>query len=1109
MFGTINALRTPKDTISYPYTRGNMSNQNDSNLDRGLTYRQRYERNGQEVSVYGTFIREQNKASVLPETEMEVAFYGKLPLHLEISAIRSLGDATGQLARIRMDQITPFDPFNPSVFDPFGNTTDPIPPDLPPLPSSFQAAVTVRLYPPDGRAPSEWNFQEGTVDWFARRINFPEGLPHPSLFGLSGWWRCTVTPMSNYPVHITVSGSGRLATLPVQSTDISLRLLNRVFALALEAISLQANVENGVLLISLSREITDLLGQTPVYIKETISPLNIPSMKQLSLEVVPGQVCLDLINERIQHSSLVDKLRLFSKRDRVVNLTTWIALRLRIVFTDQPIELFDINLAEINNDAAEIFLLISPDLSTFIPISLLSIELGAIASAVDAIPFFDIPTDFSEKIENGFRTYSREIMGYIRGAFGRLVARDGVALRAQWVNGMLRVEHFVDPPKPTRENTPPNPTPSVDTGGLDVGGTIGGFDSGANPSPTPGPNPGPTKDLSDPLGVFPTGFDVAAGPALSRLDQTQSIVVIMMENRSFDHLLGDLQRSRSRVGFSYDGIPAEASNAPAGGFAGRVPMVRARSIGLNTKIPVSPNHHHKPVMFQIGGGTPETAGSGAMDGFARNLAERTDSSQVALTYYEEPDLPIYYRLADDFLVCDRWFSALPGPTWPNRWITMCGTTPDLDNPENSDPRLGYMTEHTIFDTLTQYGISWKYFESDLSLIRLFNNYRLDDTNVLPKKDRENVFPKNDLDTLLSGFGPLPRVMFIEPNFVDVPGGLANDDHPPADLADGQAFIAEILEKFRSSGRWGQVTILITYDEHGGFYDHVPPPGSAHGDPGWVGQVPRIHPDGPDFLGVRVPTFVISPLVAGPSVSHQVFDHTSIIKTILVHNRARLPRSVFKRFGERVNKAAHLGEVMNLDTPRPTPGAEFTTKKPAVFDPKTDTVSWIDPASDTGLVFDQKKNVFIYPANGWLIDAKTGAIRDPKTNALVDPTLVLALGSDRVKTVSVAKPLVVWADLTFKGLVRDVASGSLVDAKTGYLINDKSGVVFDPKTNAPIDQAIAVTIFGDRINITTTPNTTTIITSGRGLQQEPQRAPEPRDFHQSLRDMYKPRRRYEP
>jgi phospholipase C len=118
-----------------------------------------------------------------------------------------------------------------------------------------------------------------------------------------------------------------------------------------------------------------------------------------------------------------------------------------------------------------------------------------------------------------------------------------------------------------------------------------------------------------------------------------------------------------------------------------------------------------------------------------------------------------------------------------------------------------------------------------------------------------------------------------------------------------------------TGRFDEVLLVITYDEHGGFYDHVPPPGTPQSG---TGPYAPLIADGPTWLGVRVPTFVVSPYVSAGGISRTIFDHTSILKTILVHNRNQLSDAVLLSFGERVNQAADLSAVLNLTSPRQAP-----------------------------------------------------------------------------------------------------------------------------------------------------------------------------------------------
>jgi phospholipase C len=170
-------------------------------------------------------------------------------------------------------------------------------------------------------------------------------------------------------------------------------------------------------------------------------------------------------------------------------------------------------------------------------------------------------------------------------------------------------------------------------------------------------------------------------------------------------------------------------------------------------------------------------------------------------------------------------------------------------------------------------------------------------------------------------GSLPAVTFVEPNFTDLPPpSSANDDLAPTNLLRGQEVIHRVVEAVRSSPKWGRTLLLITYDEHGGFYDHVPPPGTDKGPPEWKGKVTPLGPP-LDYMGPRVPAILVSPKVAVGGVCKQVFDHTSIIKTILLRHREKFPSHVFTQFGPRVNIAADLGLALTRSTrsiERPTP-----------------------------------------------------------------------------------------------------------------------------------------------------------------------------------------------
>jgi phospholipase C len=425
-------------------------------------------------------------------------------------------------------------------------------------------------------------------------------------------------------------------------------------------------------------------------------------------------------------------------------------------------------------------------------------------------------------------------------------------------------------------------------------------------------------------GAPPADFVVPAPETLARLDDHACIVLLMMENRSYDHYFHDL--GDAHPGRDYAKPPADYSNVAPPGF--KEPFRPAKNtdikIGKNLVFfpgnrSSDPGHNYTHTQFQIGGGTEETIGSGEMRGFAADFARQSDSPHIAMSYFGMDDLPVYKALANHYPVCDRWFASLPVGTYPNRLSALQGNVPFLFNPHMDDPSLGYLEDYSIFDLFDSQGISWKFFESDLGTLRLYDRYRLNVSNVRPIAELDR-----NLRAIARG-APMPRAMFIEPLFL-----FGNDDHPPMSVADGQTFIQQVVGKFIEHGLLDRALFIITYDEHGGFFDHVAPPGSpaalARERPGGVtavgpqpyGAVESLFPQdpaqAPTSLGVRVPSMVLSKWTSARA-NHTVLDHTAILKTLLLHNRARVSTEQFGRFGERVKKRAHLGQVLDRAQPR--------------------------------------------------------------------------------------------------------------------------------------------------------------------------------------------------
>jgi phospholipase C len=293
--------------------------------------------------------------------------------------------------------------------------------------------------------------------------------------------------------------------------------------------------------------------------------------------------------------------------------------------------------------------------------------------------------------------------------------------------------------------------------------------------------------------------------------------------------------------------------------------------------------------------------------YARIVGDDPGTLRLVMGYYGGDALRTYAMLAEEYAVCDHWFSSHVGPTIPNRFVLLTGDLnrnswgePEVDTPD-------YKTftpseTDTLFDHLSSRGVSWKYFQHRASTMRVFTKYTFDMTNVLEFDDPVWGFQQ----TVASG--ELPSVMFVDPAFGDLPAGVGqipdNDDAPPADLLDGQAFISTVVQTLldpQRNPRWGKTMLIIVYDEHGGFYDHVDPPSNF---------VPLLGQNS-GKLGPRVPAFVVSPWTPRRTVLKDVFEHGSIPATILRRFCSPHPPSM----GPRVAAALDLRGALSLTRAR--------------------------------------------------------------------------------------------------------------------------------------------------------------------------------------------------
>jgi phospholipase C len=422
-------------------------------------------------------------------------------------------------------------------------------------------------------------------------------------------------------------------------------------------------------------------------------------------------------------------------------------------------------------------------------------------------------------------------------------------------------------------------------------------------------------------GLTPFGSGGGPRPQIGALAKIEHIVVLMQENRSFDQVLGYLSLDGSKrvngllpstdpdsktqfnrfKGRNFFPQKADVKNPP------RVDPIDPVTAWPSFALP-GPCHDTKCVLRQM---EPDPEANNPMGNFVANFAERigvTDlgdfiapNLRLVMDYFDGDQLPVYKILADEFGICDKWYTSHAGPTWPNRFVLVTGdlNRDEFGNVEEDNPALSTFVpiqRRTIFDILTERGASWRIFEHGYSFLRLFKNFTFDVTNIVPFDDLTRGFEKAARE------GLLPQVTLIEPDYIDLPPG--NDDHPPADMKAGQDLVQRIVSALIASEKWNSTLFIITYDEHGGFYDHKVPPQNAP---------PLLNLR--KTLGPRVPAFVISPLIPRRTVFSEPLDHTSIGATILRCFAGRPPK-----VSPRMDAARDLRDLLTLSEPRPR--AEF-------------------------------------------------------------------------------------------------------------------------------------------------------------------------------------------
>jgi phospholipase C len=399
---------------------------------------------------------------------------------------------------------------------------------------------------------------------------------------------------------------------------------------------------------------------------------------------------------------------------------------------------------------------------------------------------------------------------------------------------------------------------------------------------------------------------------MNGLAGVEHIVVLMLENRSFDHMLGYLYASAGNVspaGHPYDGLTGAESNPGAGGTPVAVFPVKPATPNAYFMPGADPGEGFAATNDQLYGSTagPTAPGQAArcqgfVKDYAYTLAWESKSGWSILPGTTASDimgcftpqaLPVLSAVARGYAVCDAWFASAPTETMPNRAFACAGTSQG-----HMDDKTKAFTSPSIFGLLESHGIGWSIYGYDAEPLTKHN---FPDT-VNAAASHFGLF--KDFRAAAAA-GTLPAFTFLEPSWAST----GNSQHPNYDVALGEQLIHDVYEALRAGPGWNQTLLVLTYDEHGGCYDHVSPPWGATPPDNTAGEFGFAF----DRFGARVPAVLISPLIA-PGTVYRVpagsvpLDHTSILKTI--EQRWSLPSLT-----ARDAAAPGFGDVLTLTDPR--------------------------------------------------------------------------------------------------------------------------------------------------------------------------------------------------
>lgn len=409
-------------------------------------------------------------------------------------------------------------------------------------------------------------------------------------------------------------------------------------------------------------------------------------------------------------------------------------------------------------------------------------------------------------------------------------------------------------------------------------------------------------------------------------DKVKKVFVLMLENRSFDHMLG----------FSgipgLDGITINPEDSSKGtqfnSFRGKKYYATK---GAPYKMPFDPGHEFPDTVEQLagegatypsGGPYPQINNSGFVANYYK-VVKKEQGLQDIMCCFSPDQIPVLTTLAKKYAVCDKWFSSLPGATWPNRFFAMACSSGNLD--DSPSPRQmgtwegvdGFEFEHGDIFKMVAAGqdddgndYNWRIYYDHVGAE---NHFSLPVSGALKGIHDANLHRLSEflIDVKKPSYDY--ALTWLEPNYgkmisasPDYTGGTSQ--HPKDDVRHGEGLIKKVYEAIRNSPHWNESLLIITYDEHGGFYDHVIPPSTVN--PGDRPLQSRVNSFGFNFtqLGVRVPAVIVSPYIPENTVDHIRYDHASIAATL---------RDIFDLVyrTERDHQANNFSHLLSLNSPR--------------------------------------------------------------------------------------------------------------------------------------------------------------------------------------------------